>query len=89
MPSPRLVGEFSTWGLAQVTAAVAKALQAKLRPLTRRTHGRSLGEIIARVNPRLRGWYGYFQESYPTGRSGPDGWRRLRAFLRQREKRPG
>ena len=66
-------------------------LQEKLRPLTRRTNGRSLSEIVAKVNPTLRGWYGYFRESHPTGLSGPDGWlrRRLRALLRKREKRPG
>lgn len=66
-------------------------LREKLRPLTKRTHGRSLRETIARVNPILRGWHGYFRESYPTGLSGPDGWlrRRLRALLRKREKRPG
>ena len=66
-------------------------LQDKLRPLTRRTNGRSLREIVARVNPILRGWYGYFRESHRTGLSGPDGWlrRRLRAMLRKGEKRPG
>jgi len=66
-------------------------LQEKLRPLTQRTHGRSLSQIVAKVNPILRGWYGYFRESHPTGLSGPDGWlrRRLRAMLRKREKRPG
>src|SRR2546428_8705260 len=66
-------------------------LREKLRPLTRRTNGRSLGEIIARANPILRGWHGYFRESHPTGLSGPDGWlrRRLRAMLRKREQRPG
>jgi RNA-directed DNA polymerase len=66
-------------------------LQDKLRPLTGRTNGRSLSEIIAKMNPILRGWYGYFRESHPTGLSGPDGWlrRRLRAMLRKREKRPG
>jgi RNA-directed DNA polymerase len=66
-------------------------LQEKLRPLTRRTHGWSLGEIIARANPILCGWHGYFRESHPTGLRGPDGWlrRRLRAMLRKREKRPG
>jgi RNA-directed DNA polymerase len=63
----------------------------KLRPLTRRTNGRSLSEIIAQVNPILRGWYGYFRDSHSTGLSGPDGWlrRRLRAMLRTREKRSG
>jgi RNA-directed DNA polymerase len=66
-------------------------LQDKLRALTQRTNGRSLSEIIAKVNPILRGWHGYFRESYRTGLSGPDGWlrRRLRALLRKREKRPG
>jgi RNA-directed DNA polymerase len=68
-----------------------KKLQERLGPLTRRTNGRSLGEIIAKVNPILRGWHGYFRNSHPTGLSGPDGWlrRRLRAMLRKREKRPG
>ena len=66
-------------------------LQDKLRPLTRRTNGQSLSEIIAKVNPILRGWHGYFRSSQRTGLSGPDGWlrRRLRALLRKREKRPG
>jgi len=66
-------------------------LQEKMRPLTRRTQGRSLSEILAKVNPILRGWHGYFRTSHRTGLSGPDGWlrRRLRALLRKREKRPG
>ncbi len=66
-------------------------LHDKLRPLTRRSNGRSLGGIVAKVNPILRGWHGYFRDSHPTGLSGPDGWlrRRLRAMLRKREKRPG
>jgi len=66
-------------------------LQDKMRPLTKRTNGTSLKGIVAKVNPILRGWYGYFRESHPTGLSDPDGWlrRRLRAMLRKREKRPG
>jgi RNA-directed DNA polymerase len=66
-------------------------LQEKLRPLTRRTRGWSLGAIVAKANPILRGWHGCFRESHRTGLSGPDGWlrRRLRAMLRKREKRPG
>jgi RNA-directed DNA polymerase len=66
-------------------------LQDKLRPLTRRTRGWSLGAIVAKANPILRGWHGYFRESHRTGLNGPDGWlrRRLRAMLRKREKRPG
>jgi RNA-directed DNA polymerase len=66
-------------------------LQEKLRPLSKRTNGRSLSGIIAKANPILRGWHGYFRASQPSGLNGPDGWlrRRLRAMLRKREKRPG
>jgi RNA-directed DNA polymerase len=66
-------------------------LQDKLRPLTRRTNGLSLGAILAKINPILRGWRAYFKESHPTGLNVTDGWtrRRLRAMLRKREKRPG
>lgn len=66
-------------------------LRDKLRPLTKRTNGKSLSAIVAKVNPILRGWHGYFRDSHPSGLRGPDGWlrRRLRAMLRKREKRPG
>lgn len=66
-------------------------LQDKLRPLTRRSNGRSLSDIIAKANPTLRGWHGYFRDSIPTRLNSLDGWlrRRLRAMLRKREKRPG
>lgn len=66
-------------------------LRDKLRPLTQRTNGRSLSAIIAKVNPILRGWHGYFGQSHWSGLRGPDGWlrRRLRAMLRKRDKRPG
>ena len=65
-------------------------LRDKLRPLTRRTNGRSLRDIIAKANPTLRGWHGYFRDSLPSGLRNEDGWlrRRLRAMLRKREKRP-
>ena len=68
-----------------------KKLQDKLRPLTQRTNGRSLSEIIAKANLTLRGWHGYFRTSHYTGLRQPDAWlrRRLRALLRKREKRPG
>ena len=66
-------------------------LQEKLRPLTRRTNGRSLSAIIAKLNPILRGWHNYFRQSNRAGLREPDGWlrRRLRAVLRKRQKRPG
>jgi RNA-directed DNA polymerase len=66
-------------------------LQNKLRPLTRRTNGRSLREIITQANPILRGWHNYFRESRRKSLANVDGWlrRRLRAMFRKREKRPG
>lgn len=66
-------------------------LREKLRPLTRRTNGRSLSEIVAKANPILRGWYGYFRDSCESGLGDVDSWlrHRLRAMLRKREKRPG
>ncbi|MCC6819570.1 MAG: group II intron reverse transcriptase/maturase [Verrucomicrobia subdivision 3 bacterium] len=66
-------------------------LREKLRTLTKRNNGRSLGAIIATANPILRGWHGYFGDSHWTGLKRPDGWlrRRLRAMLRKRQKRTG
>lgn len=66
-------------------------LRDRLRPLSGRNNGQSLGAIIAKVNPILRGWHGYFRASHPAHLRVPDGWlrRRLRAVLRKRQKRPG
>ena len=57
-----------------------------LRTETRRANGRSLEAIIARVNPKLRGWYGYFKHSYWNVFPRLDGWlrKRLRAILNKR-----
>lgn len=67
------------------------ALKDKIRASTRRTRGDSLNQIIAEINPMLRGWFGYFQHAYRTTFPAIDGMvrRRLRAILRKREKRPG
>jgi RNA-directed DNA polymerase len=61
-------------------------LQEKLRALTRRNSGRSLGTVIAKVNPILRGWHGYFRSSVRGGLVPLDQWlrRRLRALLSRR-----
>jgi RNA-directed DNA polymerase len=34
--------------------------KARVKTLTRRNQGRSLGQVIATLNPYLRGWVGYF-----------------------------
>ena len=59
----------------------------KVRAITRRANGQSLGEIIARLTASLRGWYGYFKHSRRSVFTDMDGWvrHRLRAILLGRE----
>jgi RNA-directed DNA polymerase len=66
-------------------------LRDAIRPLTRRTNGHSLPEIIRRVNPVLRGWFEYFQHSLANVFPTLDGWvrMRLRSILRKRHRRRG
>ena len=66
------------------------ALRDKIRQKTGRTRRGSLEQIIAELNPMLRGWCNYFKHArFPIFRA-IDGFvrRRLRALLRKREKRP-
>jgi RNA-directed DNA polymerase len=62
-----------------------------IREKTRRTRGDSLARAVADLNPLLRGWFGYFKHAHHTTFDKLDGFvrRRLRAVLRQQEKRPG
>jgi RNA-directed DNA polymerase len=66
-------------------------LKDKVRDLTRRTCGQSLAQVIADLNPKLKGWFNYFKHAYKTTFPEIDGFnrRRLRAILRKQEKRPG
>ena len=68
-----------------------KALQDRIRMRTKRTRGDSLANIIADLNPTLRGWFNYFKQAHPNTFKWMDGFvrRRLRALLRKQEKRPG
>ncbi|MEX2374357.1 MAG: group II intron reverse transcriptase/maturase [Dehalococcoidia bacterium] len=68
-----------------------KAFKDKVRSKTRRTEGKSLQQVIASLNPILRGWFGYFRHAYRTTFQPLDGFirRRLRAMLRKQERRPG
>jgi RNA-directed DNA polymerase len=61
-------------------------LKDRLRAETRRANGRSLDEIIQRINPKLRGWYEYFQHAHHTTFVDVDRWvrMRLRSILRKR-----
>ena len=62
-----------------------------IRAKTGRMRGVSLARVIADLNPLLRGWFGYFKHAHPKTFAILDGFirRRLRAFLRKQEKRPG
>jgi RNA-directed DNA polymerase len=60
-----------------------------IRANTKRNNGKSLRETIALLNPKLRGWYGYFKHCNKRTFKELDGWirRRLRAILNKREGR--
>ena len=66
-------------------------LKGSIRERTARTRGDSLARIVADLNPRLRGWFGYFKHAHRATFADVDGFvrRRLRAILRKQEKRPG
>ena len=66
-------------------------LRASLRALTSRMRSGEMSEIIAELNPKLRGWYGYFRWSNLIGLAGVDSWvrRRLRCIQRRRWGRRG
>jgi RNA-directed DNA polymerase len=68
-----------------------KKVQDKIRVLTKRTNGQGLSAIISRINPIMRGWFGYFKHSLYTTFVSLDGWirMRLRSILRKRNKRRG
>jgi len=59
-----------------------------IRAKTRRTSGQSLARTVARLNPMLKGWFGYFKHA-TSGLKDVDAFvrRRLRAMLSKQEKR--
>lgn len=70
--------------------AISK-LRHRVRPLTKRTNGHSMESIIERLNPVLRGWFGYFKQSNRHTLAEVDGWvrGRLRSILPKRHKGKG
>jgi RNA-directed DNA polymerase len=66
-------------------------LRDTLRAGTRRTNGHSMKQIIGHLNPKLRGWYGYYKHSLTNTLSETDQWLRgrLRGILRKRDGRKG
>ena len=61
-------------------------LRDRLKPWLKRTSGVSLEATIAKINPSLRGWYGYFKHADRRGLYDIDRWvrMRLRSILRKR-----
>jgi RNA-directed DNA polymerase len=78
-------------GMKWPRAKSLKKLKDKIRRETKRTNGRCMGATIARINPILRGWFGYFGYAKRTAFERLDGWirGRLRSILRKRHKGKG
>jgi RNA-directed DNA polymerase len=68
-----------------------KKFRANIRQYTKRCNGRSLNEIIAIINPILRGWFQYYRHSPLSTMKTMDGWvrMRLRSILRKRRNGKG
>ena len=66
-------------------------LKESIRAKTDRGRPGGIGQIIAEINPTLRGWYGYFKYSLPAAMVRVDEWvrERIRHILRRRHKRQG
>lgn len=66
-------------------------LKETVRQRTRRCNGESLEQIIANLNPVLRGWFNYFKHCERFTFQRLDGWirMRLRSILRKRQNRKG
>lgn len=62
-----------------------------VREITPRNSGRSLAEVISRLNRTLRGWFEYFKQAHRSGHDHLDGWirMRLRCILQKRSGRRG
>ena len=68
-----------------------KKLRGKLKKWTKRCNGHCMSAIIGKINPTLRGWYGYFKHANLYQLSALDSWvrMRLRSILRKRRKGKG
>jgi RNA-directed DNA polymerase len=66
-------------------------LRENLKPFLKRTSGVSLRASIAKINPKLRGWFGYFKHADRRGLYDIDRWvrTRLRAIQSKRHKGKG
>lgn len=62
-----------------------------IRHKTCRTQGQSIQQVIAKLNPTLRGWFEYFKHSHATAFDEVDSWvrGRLRSILRKHQGKKG
>jgi RNA-directed DNA polymerase len=68
-----------------------KKLKDEVREKTKRTNGRCMPSLCARLSSQLRGWFTYFRHCHWRIFRELDGWirGRLRSILRKRQKRRG
>jgi RNA-directed DNA polymerase len=87
----QFLGYIFECGKKWIRQASIQKFRDKVRSLTKRTCGKSMEEVIVRLNKTLKGWYMYFKHVNKWGMGTFDGFvrRRLRAILRKRERRPG
>jgi RNA-directed DNA polymerase len=66
-------------------------LRQSLKRPTKRANGKSMEAIIAIINPKLKGWFAYFQQAGIYEHQAMDKWvrMRLRSILRKRHKGKG
>lgn len=68
-----------------------KKFKDSIRENTKRNNGNSMKTIVEKLNPIIRGWFGYFKHSAKWIFRGLDGWirRRFRSIFRRRQKTKG
>lgn len=66
-----------------------KKLRAKIKKATKRCNRNSMETIVAKINPTLRGWYGYFKHVKVSHLETLDGWIRMRLRSIKRKRRKG
>jgi RNA-directed DNA polymerase len=77
--------------LRLVSPKSQRKLRMNLKRPMRRSNGKCIPAIIAVLNPKLRGWFNYFQQAHEGKHIAMDKWvrMRLRPILRKRHKGRG
>jgi len=77
--------------LRLVSPKSKRKLRMNLKKPTRRCNGKCIPAIIAKLNPKLRGWFNYFEQAHVSEHIAIDKWvrMRLRSILRKRHKGKG